>query len=226
MRDIHWSASVRNMNLARLKEDLDAVADAGCDALHVDVMDGSFVSDFSLGFEMVEALIKNSTLSCEVHLQIEAPERYIERFARAGCAAITIHAEACVHAHRVLTQIREAGASPGIAINPGTPLTKLDYLLPQVDQVLVLARDPIEGDRAPESTAFERVKILRENISYREQRIRIHVEGGIDAKSAAIFAHHGADTIVLDDAKLFGQGDGGAKLREYMEEADAQRHVV
>ncbi|MCH7909753.1 MAG: ribulose-phosphate 3-epimerase [Candidatus Hydrogenedentes bacterium] len=226
MRDIHWSASVRNMNLARLNEDLDAVADAGCDALHVDVMDGSFVSDFSLGFEMVEALKAHSTLSCEVHLQIEAPERYIERFVRAGCASITIHAEACVHAHRVLAQIREAGASPGIAINPGTPLTKLDYLLPHADQVLVLARDPDERDRAPESTAFERVKILRENIAYRDQNIRIHVEGGIDAKSAAIFSQLGADTIVLDDAKLFGQGDGGAKLREYMEEADAQRHVV
>ena len=226
MRDIHWSASVRNMNLARLKDDLDAVADAGCDALHLDVMDGSFVSDFSLGFEMVAALIKNSTLSCEVHLQIETPERYIERFARAGCASITVHAEACIHAHRVLAQIREAGASPGIAINSGTPLTKLDYLLPHADQVLVLAHDPGEENHVPESTVFERVKILRDNIAYREQNIRIHVEGNIDAKSAAILAQHGADTIVLDDAKLFGQGDGGAKLREYMEEVKAQRHVV
>ena len=224
MRELHWSASVRRMNLVRLKEDLDAVADAGCDELHVDVMDGKFVSDFSLGFEMVTALKEHSTLPCEVHLQVEAPERYIERFARAGCAAITVHAEACVHTHRVLTQIREAGVSPGIAINPGTPLTKLDYLLPQVDRVLVLARDPGDLDRALEPTAFERVKILRENIVYREQRIRIYVEGGIDAKSAAIFEQHGADTIVLDDAKLFG--DGGATLRDYLKEASAQRHVV
>ena len=223
MREIHWSASVRRLNLARLKEDLDAVADAGCDALHVDVMDGKFVSDFSLGFEMVATLKEHSTLPCEVHLQIETPERYIERFAHAGCAAITIHAEACIHAHRVLTQIREAGASPGIAINPGTSLTKLDYLLPLVDRVLLLTCDPGECDRAPEATAFERVKILRENIAYREQRIRIYVEGGIDAKSAAIFAQHGADTVVLDDAKLFGQG---ALLRDFMEEAAAQLHVV
>ena len=127
------SASVMCARLDRLDDDLKALEAAGCDELHFDIMDGTFVSNFTLGVDFVKAAVRACKLPCSAHLMVTRPEDYIERFIDAGCKSVTIHVESCVHAHAVLMRIRKAGASPGIAINPATPLTKLDYLIDQAD---------------------------------------------------------------------------------------------
>lgn len=224
--NIIWSAALRCANLTRLEDDLRDLEAAACDELHIDVMDGRFVSDFALGPEIVSAVRSCSTLPCEAHLMVQNPEAYIKRFVDAGCSIITFHAETCIHAHRTLSVIRDAGATPGIAINPGTPLTKLEYLLPLVDRVLILANDPQGGATAVENSVFERVKILRENLDYREHRIRIQVEGAFNAKGAAILASHGAEIFVLDHTNLFDGGGLVENLGAFKESVEAESHVV
>ncbi len=128
MSELKYAASVMCANLARLEDDLQSLEAAGCDELHFDVMDGLFVPNFTLGFDFIKAARSCCGLPCSAHLMISRPEKYIERFVEAGCNSLTVHVETCVHAHRVLTQIQDAGASPGLAINPATPLTKTGLL--------------------------------------------------------------------------------------------------
>jgi ribulose-phosphate 3-epimerase len=166
--NLTYAASVMCANLLRLEDDLKALEEAGCHELHFDIMDGVFVPNITLGFDLIKAVHKASSLPCSAHLMIVRPERYVQRFVEAGCASVTVHVEATLHAQRLLTQIREAGASPGIAINPATPLTKLEYLLDYVDRVLVMTVDPGYAGQKIIPNAFERVRILRENIRHRK----------------------------------------------------------
>lgn len=194
-------------NLARLEDDLRALERAGCDELHFDIMDGRFVPNFTLGFDFIKAARRVCALPCHAHLMITKPENYIERFVEAGCSAVTVHVEACVHAHRTLAQIRAAGASPGIALNPATPLTKLDFLFEYVDRVLVMTVDPGYAGQKIIPSAFERVRILHENIVYRERAIAIEVDGNINARNAAALANAGARIFVLGTSSIF-KGNG------------------
>lgn len=216
MNNVTWSVAVSQLDLGRLKEEVGALESAGCGELHFDVMDGRFTPDFGVGTDVIAAARACSALPCEAHLMIERPERHVDRFIELGCASIVVHAEACAHAHRVLAQIRDAGASPGVAIYPGSSLTKLEYLLSSADRVLLLTAD------APDAAVYERVKILRENIAYKELRCRIEVEGRIDAKRAALLASHGADVFVLDTPDATTP-DGLAALRD---RASAEARVV
>jgi len=156
------------------------------------------------------------------------PDKYIERFAEAGCDSITVHVEACEHAPRTLAAIRDAGASPGIAINPATSLTKLDYLLEYVDRILVMTVDPGYAGQTLISSSFERVRILRENVSYRKRKIDIEVDGNISVANAAILANQGANRFVLGTASIFNARY--PKLDEalpaFKEAVDAERAVV
>lgn len=226
MPKITWSAALRCADLARLHEDLQTLEAAGCHELHIDIMDGSFVPDFALGPEIIAAARSCSPLPIEAHLMLRKPEPYISRFAALGCSVITVHAETCVHAQRTLTEIREAGAAPAIAINPGTPLTKLEYLLPCVDRVLVLANEPHGKADAIHPSVFERVKILKENIDYRKHRVRIQVEGALNPKDTAILANHGAEIFVLDSTNLFKNGDIIKNLDLFSQSVAAESHVV
>jgi ribulose-phosphate 3-epimerase len=178
-------------NLARLEDDLHALQQGGCDELHFVIMDGTFVPNFTLGFDTIKAARRVCRIPMHAHLMITKPEAYIERFAEAGCSAITVHVETCPHAHRTLAQIRATGASPGIAINPATPLTKLDFILEQTDRVLVMTVDPGYAGQTIIKNAFERVRILAENIAYRERKITIEVDGNINARNAALLAKMG-----------------------------------
>jgi ribulose-phosphate 3-epimerase len=194
-------------NLKRLEDDLKALEAAGCDELHFDIMDGVFVPNYTLGFDFVRAAKECCGLPCNAHLMVTKPEPYIERFVEAGCDSITIHEETCVHGHRTLNHIREAGASPGVAINPGTPLTKLDFLLPHVDRVLVMTVDPGYSGQKILPTSFERVQILSENMKARRIKARIEVDGNIDVRNAAALARAGADIFVLGTSSVFTGGD-------------------
>ena len=221
-----WSASVMCANLARLEDDLKVLEAAKCDELHFDVMDGLFVPNFTLGVDVIKAVRRCCGIPCSAHLMITRPEDYVERFVEAGCSIITVHVETCVHAHRVLTQIREAGASPGIAINPATPLTKLDYLLDLADRVLVMTVDPGYAGQPMIRGAVERVKLLRENIDFRERPVLIEVDGNISVQNAALLSRAGADVFDLGTASIFTGGNLADNFEEFKKKVYVGRELL
>ncbi len=213
-------------NLARLEKDLTTLEAAGCDELHFDIMDGLFVPNFTLGFDFIKTAKSCCTMPCHGHLMIAKPERYIERFVEAGCDRLSIHVEACRHPYYVLTQIREAGASPGIAINPATPLTKLDYLLDYADRVTVMTVDPGYAGQTMVRGAFDRVRILSKNIEYRKLTIKIEVDGNINVRNAALLANAGAGILVLGTSSIFNGGDLAHALEAFKAAVAKERHLV
>ena len=222
MENILCSASVLCAHPGRLEEELQAFEAAGVDELHCAIMDGLFVPNLGLSFDSIRLAKTCTKLPCNAHLMIVQPERYIQRCVDAGADSITVHVEACLHAHRTLSQIREAGASPGIALNPTTPLIQLEYLLPLVDRVLVLAVEPGVAERRLIPSAFERVKILKENISFHRYKVEIEVAGNVDVTNAAKFHCFGAERFVLGTSALC-QGPG-TDYRQVM--ADFRRGVA
>jgi len=223
--EVKYSVSVASLNLARLEDDLHALESAGCDELHVDIMDGVFVPDFGFGFDTIKAVKRCCGIPCHAHLMIAHPEDYVERFAQAGCSSVTVHVEACVHGHRVLSQIRDAGASPGIAINPATSLTKLDYLLDGADRVLILTIEVGSEGPAPIRNAYDRVRLLKENITYRELRAKIEVESDLDVRNAALFLNAGAEILVPSDPIFSGGDTPGDALRAFKEAVALERKL-
>lgn len=211
------TASVMCANLLRLEEDLHALREGGIDELHFDIMDGAFVPNLTLGFDMIKAARACVDVPCNAHLMMYHPERYVQRFVDAGCSSISVHVEACTHPHRVLGQIRAAGASPGIAVNPATPLTKLDYLLPEADRVLVMTVDPGYAGQAIVPFAFERVQILAEHLRQRKANIQIEVDGNISPENARKLRDAGARIFVLGTSAIFRPHTGGlaAALRDF-----------
>lgn len=209
---LKYAASVMCANLARLEEDLRPLEEAGCDELHFDIMDGMFVPNFTLGFDFIKAARSVCSLPCHAHLMVTKPEDYIERFVEAGCAIVSVHVETCPHAHRTLSQIQAAGATPAIAINPATPLTKLEFLLDYVDRIMVMTVDPGYAGQKILPGAFERVRILKENVDYRKPSIEIEVDGNIDARNAALLANAGARVFVLGSSSIFKRN--GLRLGE------------
>jgi ribulose-phosphate 3-epimerase len=211
-----------------LERDLRAIEKSGFDELHYDIMDGAFVPNLTMGTDVIRQAKAQCKLPASAHLMLAKPERYIDRFAEAGCDTIIVHAEACIHAPRTLTAIRDAGASPGIAINPATPLTKLDYLFEYVDRVLVMTVDPGYAGQALIASSFERVRIVRENVAYLKRRIDIEVDGNISAVNAAILANQGANRFVLGTASVFNDRypDLAAALPAFKESVEAERAVV
>lgn len=229
MSNLICSASVMCANLARLEDDLVALEQGGIDELHFDIMDGTFVPNYTLGFDFIKAAKAcTPNVHCNAHLMIEKPERYIERFVEAGCDSLTVHVETCPHAQRTIAQIRDAGASPGIALNPATPLTKLQYLLPYVDRVLVMTVDPGYAGQKIIQSSFERVRILSENIRYHEYNAKIEVDGNINVENAARLARFGAEIFVLGTSSVFlGQDtELGENLKTFREEVETQKHLV
>lgn len=209
-----------------LEDDLQALEEAGCDELHFDIMDGMFVPNFTLGVDFVKAAVRACKLPCSAHLMVTRPEDYIERFVDAGCRTVTIHLETCTHAHAALTRVRKAGASAGIALNPATPLTKLDYLLDMVDRVMLMTVDPGYAGQRILPGAFDRVRILREVLSYRESRAKIEVDGNIDIRNAALLSKAGAEIFVLGSSSIFKGGNLGEALHEFREAVALERQLV
>lgn len=226
MNKLIYSASVMCARLERLEQDLKALEGAGCDELHFDIMDGLFVPNFTLGFDFIKAAKRCCGLPCNGHLMIARPELYIDRFVEAGCDSITVHVESGVHVHRLIMQVREAGASPGIAINPATSLTKLEYLLELVDRVLVMAVDPGHAGQKMLAGAFDRVRLLKQNIAYRELGAKIEVDGNITVHNAALLANAGAEIFVLGTSSIFDGRDLGEALRTFDAAVAKERHLV
>ena len=221
-----WSAAVRCADLGNLAAGLRAFEEAGCSELHFDVRDGAFAPGFGLGFEVLEAVKAASKLPCDAHLMVTRPERYVEAFADAGCAGLTVHVEATLHAARTLDRIRESGMAPGIAINPATPLTKLEYLFPQVDRVLLLAQEPGAELQETPGAVFERVKILRQGLDYHERGVKLQVEGICGSADTARLLELGADIVVLDMPELYASDDLAGGLMAFIEEVAEARKVA
>jgi ribulose-phosphate 3-epimerase len=217
--------SILASNFAKLGDDVRAVEGGGADVIHVDVMDGHFVPNISIGVPVVVSLHKATRLPLDVHLMIERPEEYVERFAKAGASRILIHQEATVHLDRALTLIRESGAQAGVVINPATPVAMLTDVLDKVDTVLVMSVNPGFGGQKFIPGAIEKIRQLNQWRARYNGAFRIEVDGGVDEENVGELARAGANTFVAGTS-IFHTPDPAAavrNLRKLATEATSQR---
>ncbi|HVC64755.1 MAG TPA: ribulose-phosphate 3-epimerase [Candidatus Dormibacteraeota bacterium] len=201
--------SILSADFAALGEAIARVEAAGADLLHVDVMDGHFVPNLSIGPPVIESIRKRTRLPLDVHLMIEEPERWVETYVKAGADYVTVHAEASSHLERTLTLIREAGARSGVALNPSTPPEVLQYVLDDLDLVLVMSVNPGFGGQSFIPTAYEKIRRLRAMLA--DRPVLVSVDGGVKADNAGLLAQAGATVLVAGSA-IFGTPDPGAAL--------------
>jgi ribulose-phosphate 3-epimerase len=191
---------------SRLGEEIAAVTAAGADWIHVDVMDGHFVPNLTLGPGLVAALRKTTRLPFDVHLMIEHPERSIDAFAEAGADWITVHVEAAAHLHRTIGMIRERGLKAGVSLNPATPLCLLEPILPEIDLLLMMTVNPGFGGQRFIGGSLARIRQARELIDRIAPAVLLEVDGGVTLTNARAVADAGADVLVAGSA-IFGGGD-------------------
>jgi ribulose-phosphate 3-epimerase len=210
---IEIAPSILAADFTRLGEEVRAVEQGGADVIHVDVMDGHFVPNISIGIPVVASLRKATRLPLDVHLMIEQPEKYIEEFVRAGADRVLIHQEATVHLDRALAMIREHGAQAGAAINPATPVAMLTEILDKVETVLVMSVNPGFGGQKFISGSIEKIRQLNQWRARYNGGFRIEVDGGVDAENAAELAQAGANTFVAGTS-IFHTPDAAAAVRQ------------
>lgn len=209
---VKLAPSILSADFARLAEQIGEAEAAGADWVHVDVMDGHFVPNITIGVPVVRSLRRVTALPLDVHLMIESPDRYIDAFAAEGSDVITVHQEACVHLHRTIERIHELGKKAGVAINPATPVAVLDEILSHVDLVLVMSVNPGFGRQKYISGSGAKVSALARQLAARGlQEIEIEVDGGIDADTAPAVVREGA-TVLVAGAAVFGGGAVAANL--------------
>ena len=210
---IEIAPSILASNFARLDEEVRIVEEAGAEVLHVDVMDGHFVPNLSLGIPIVAALRKATKLPLDVHLMIENPESFIEDFIRAGASRVLVHQEATAHLDRALTMIREHGAEAGAVINPATPVGMLADVMSKVDTVLVMSVNPGFGGQQFIPNAYEKIRQLSAMRTRYNASFRIEVDGGVDLENIAELARAGANTFVAGTS-IFHAADPAAATRQ------------
>jgi ribulose-phosphate 3-epimerase len=199
--------SILSADFARLADGVAEAEAAGADWIHVDVMDGHFVPNITIGVPVVAALRRVTELPLDVHLMIDRPERFVDAFADAGADWLTVHQEASVHLHRTIEQIRQKGAKPGVSINPGTPVSVLSDILPYVDMVLVMSVNPGFGGQRFIPTSSGKIAALRRELDERGLwPIEIEVDGGIGPATAAEVVAAGATVLVAGAAVYNTQG--------------------
>ncbi|HJC50462.1 MAG TPA: ribulose-phosphate 3-epimerase [Candidatus Anaerostipes avistercoris] len=213
------SPSILSADFAKLGEDVKAAADAGAQWIHIDVMDGAFVPNISLGFPVIKSLRKETDKIFDVHLMIEEPGRYISEFAEAGADLITIHVEAAKHLHRAVQQVKAAGCKVGISLNPATPLCALDHILDEIDMVLIMTVNPGYGGQAYIDAMDKKIRDLRKMADERGLDLDIEVDGGVTADNIAHIKECGANIFVAGSAVFNGDIETNVKkLLEAMEE--------
>lgn len=210
--------SILSADFARLADEIKAVEDGGATVLHVDVMDGHFVPNITIGLPVVRSLRKATQMTIDCHLMISDPGVYAEQFVKAGADMVSVHVEADAHLHRTLSAIRAAGGKAGIAINPATPLNALDEALPFADLVLIMSVNPGFGGQAFIQKSTDKVRRLRRMIDERGLSTRIEIDGGIDAGNILEIVEAGAEILVAGSA-IYGKPSPTEAVRELIDKA-------
>ena len=204
--DYYIAPSLLSADFGRLAEEVRAIEEAGADLLHVDVMDGRFVPNITIGPFVVAAIKKYASIPLDVHLMIVEPERYLEAFSGAGADIITVHAEATPHLQRAVARIRELGRKAGVALNPGTSLSAVEWVLQDVDMVLIMSVNPGFGGQAFLPASLGKIELLRSQIRRANLDVDIQVDGGIKADNIGEVAAAGANVFVSGSG-IFGTPD-------------------
>ncbi len=210
--------SILSGDILNLSEEIKLLEEAGVDFLHIDIMDGIFVPNITAGWNLVEAIKARTDIPLDVHLMIDRPERYIEQFVKSGADILTVHFEGTTHIHRVVERIRELEASPGVAINPGTPVDFLSEILNDVDLVLIMSVDPGFSGQEFIYSSLYKIEKLHRIIQKRELETQIEVDGGIKVINIAEAANSGADIIV--------SGSGILGTKNYIETINEMRERI
>jgi ribulose-phosphate 3-epimerase len=207
-RTARVAPSILSADFGRLAEEVRAAEDAGADEIHVDVMDGRFVPNITIGPLVVEAVRRAARTPLHVHLMIVEPDRYLEDFAKAGASALYVHPEAAIHLHRTLQSIRALGVKAGVALNPHTPPELIDWVLPDLDLILVMSVNPGFGGQRFIPSALDKIRALDARLTERglRSKVQIEVDGGVNATTAGDVVKAGADILVAGSA-VFGAPD-------------------
>jgi ribulose-phosphate 3-epimerase len=210
-RPIQIAPSILSSDFARLADEIAAVERAGADLLHIDVMDGHFVPNLTVGPPIVEAVRKVTKLPLDVHLMITNADAFIPEFARAGADYLTVHVEACPHLHRTIQSIKELGVKAGVTLNPATPVHTLQEILPDVDLVLIMSVNPGFGGQKFIPSCLAKVKAVRQMLDRIGSHALLEVDGGVKAENAAQVLEAGADVLVAGSA-IFSGSDYTANI--------------
>ncbi len=225
MSDLTVSASLMCADLSRLSEEVTELERAGVDWLHFDIMDGNFVPNLTFGPDIVRSLRPLSQLPFDVHLMVHEPIRYLDRFIEAGADILVIHAEACAHLQRTLSAISELGARPGVALNPATPLSALDYVLDDVELVLLMTVNPGYAGQELVPATIPKIADLAERLKDEDRDIILQVDGNVSSENGRKMAAAGATAFVAGTASVFAEGMTRAKGTRALREAIEAGHA-
>ena len=215
---IKLAPSILSADFARLLEDVKKVEEAGCEYLHIDVMDGHFVPNITLGPNIVKSLRKDVNMIFDAHLMIENPDMYIKDFAEAGCDIIVVHQEACKHLHRTIQNIKSYNIKAGVALNPATPIETIKHILKDVDMVLIMTVNPGFGGQSFIDSMIDKIRELKAIVDEQSLNIDIQVDGGIKPSNVADVVNAGANVIVAGSA-IFNSSDIKETVIEFRENA-------